>query len=108
MTSDAKGIGEDGTELDGVFTLKEEQNMALRDFHSRKDGFTFLLTGFGRVFLKIAEHHSSPQICLLFHKCDPLNFSMIPCPLQIFSVVSLPNKRAKWIEETSETSHLSG
>lgn len=52
MTSNAKGIGEDVKELDGIFTLKEEQNMALRDFHSRKDGFTFLLTGFGKSFSK--------------------------------------------------------
>lgn len=52
MTSNAKGIGEDGKELDGIFTLKEEQNMALRDFLRRKDGFTFLLTGFGKSFSK--------------------------------------------------------
>lgn len=40
------------SELDGVLSSKEEQRMGLKAFLSGNSVFTFLLTGFGKRFVK--------------------------------------------------------
>lgn len=48
--------------------------MALGAFLSRKDGFNFLLTGFGKSFTQKLPSITLGSIGLLFYECDSIGF----------------------------------